>query len=133
MSELYDTDVAAWAEQQAHALRRRATNEIDWDNVAEEIEDVAASQKREIRRRLRVICEHLLKWHHCRQRRWWAGRGWRKTLTEQRRRLQDLFEDSPSLRRFAATALWPAFVNARQDVEQLGRLGLSDDVCPWSL
>ena len=59
---LYDTDVAAWAEQQAGALRRRAANEIDWDNVAEEIEGVAASQKREVRSRLRVICEHLLKW-----------------------------------------------------------------------
>jgi hypothetical protein len=41
---LYDTDVAAWAEQQAGALRRRAANEIDWDNVAEEIEGVAASR-----------------------------------------------------------------------------------------
>ncbi len=110
MSDLYDTDVAAWAEQQARALRRRAANEIDWDNVAEEIEGVAASQKREIRRRLRVICEHILKWRHYGQRRWWAGHGWRKTLTEQRRQLQDLFEDSPSLRRFAAIALQPAFV-----------------------
>jgi hypothetical protein len=134
MSDLYDTDVAAWAEQQAGALRRRAANEIDWDNVAEEIADVAASQKREIRRRLRVICEHLLKWRHHRQRRWWAGHGWRKTLTEQRRRLQDLFEDSPSLRRFASAAMQPAFANARQDVEQhVGSLALSDDVCPWSL
>ncbi len=36
-----ENDVAAWAEQQADALRRRAANEIDWNNVAEEIEDVA--------------------------------------------------------------------------------------------
>jgi len=37
---LYDTDVAAWAGRQAGALRRRAANEVDWDNVAKEIEDV---------------------------------------------------------------------------------------------
>ena len=29
---LYDTDIVAWAEQQALALRCRAANEIDWDN-----------------------------------------------------------------------------------------------------
>ncbi len=131
---LYDTDVAAWAEQQAGALRRRAANEIDWDNVAEEIEGVAASQKREVRSRLRVICEHLLKWRHLRQRRH-QGQNWRNTLDEQRRELQELFEDSPSLRGFAERALASAFVNARQDVERKSgkSLGLPDDTCPWSL
>jgi hypothetical protein len=39
---LYDTDVAAWAEQQAGALRRRAADEIDWDNVAEHVAGAGA-------------------------------------------------------------------------------------------
>ena len=72
MSDLYDyaTDVAAWAEQQAGLLRRRASGQLpndaglDWENLAEEIEGVAASQKREIRHRLKRICQHLLKWRH---------------------------------------------------------------------
>jgi hypothetical protein len=34
---LYDTDIVLWSERQADALRRRASNEIDWNNVAEEI------------------------------------------------------------------------------------------------
>jgi Domain of unknown function DUF29 len=135
--QLYDTDIAAWAEQQALALRRRAANEIDWDNVAEEIEDLAARQKREVRRRLRIICEHLLKWRH-----WIRTRtstrplnGWRVTLVEQRRQLTDLLGESPSLRTIAHEALPQQFVNARQDVEQkIGEsLGLPDDTCLWSL
>ena len=52
MSGLYDNDIALWAEQQADALRRRAANEIDWDNVAEEIESLGRSDKREISNRL---------------------------------------------------------------------------------
>lgn len=134
---LYDTDIVAWAEQQALALRRRAANEIDWDNVAEEIEDLAARQKREVRRRLRIICEHLLKWRH-----WIRTRAstrplndWRVTLVEQRRQLTDLLGESPSLRRIAHDALPQQFVNARQDVEQkIGEsLALPDDTCLWSL
>jgi Domain of unknown function DUF29 len=137
VSSLYETDIVAWAEQQALALRRRAANELDWDNVAEEIEDFAARQKREVRRRLRVICAHLLKWDHLirtepRNARPLAG--WRRTLVEQRRQLADLLEDSPSLSEVARDALPRQFANARQDTEAtMGPLGLPDGTCPWSL
>jgi len=35
-ADLYGADILLWAEHQADALRRRASNEIDWENVAEE-------------------------------------------------------------------------------------------------
>jgi hypothetical protein len=134
MSDLYGDDIVLWCERQADALRRRASSELDWDNIAEEIEGVAANQKREVRSRLRVVCEHLLKWRYLRQQDH-EGHGWRRTLSGQRRELEGLFEDSPSLRGFAGEALQRSFVHARQDVErETGRsLGLPDDVCPWPL
>jgi hypothetical protein len=39
--------------------RYGAVNEADWDNVAEAIEDLAASERREIRNRRAVLCGHL--------------------------------------------------------------------------
>ena len=33
MADLYDADIMEWSEKQADALRRRAANEIDWDNT----------------------------------------------------------------------------------------------------
>jgi hypothetical protein len=135
--DIYETDFVAWAEQQARALRRRAANELDWDNVAEEIEDLASRQKREVRRRLRLICAHLLKWDHLIRTEPGNTRplaGWRRTLVEQRRQLADLLEDSPSLSQVAREALPRQFVNARQDTEEtMGPLGLPHDTCPWSL
>jgi hypothetical protein len=53
MSDLYDEDILLWAEHQADALRRRALNEIDWENVAEEIVDVGRSE-------LRSVASHLV-------------------------------------------------------------------------
>ena len=44
MNDLYEDDILLWSEQQAGALRRRALNEIDWENVAEEIESVGNEQ-----------------------------------------------------------------------------------------
>ena len=59
MSE-YDVDVLAWSEHQSELLRRRAAGErvndgeLDWLNIAEEIEDVGKSQ-------LRAVASHLIR------------------------------------------------------------------------
>jgi hypothetical protein len=60
MSDLYDDDVVTWSERQADALRRRAANEIDWDNVAEEIESVGNEQRHAVESLLTNIMQHLL-------------------------------------------------------------------------
>jgi hypothetical protein len=57
----YDDDILLWSEHQADALRRRATNEIDWDNVAEEIEDVGKSQVQAVESHLTLALLHDLK------------------------------------------------------------------------
>jgi hypothetical protein len=135
MSE-YDTDILVWSENQAALLRRRAAGELandeglDWLNLAEEIESVGASQKREVRSRLMLICQHLLKWKYQPE---LQSRSWQSTLYVQRRDLLNLFEDSPSLRPFAERVLPAAFANGRQAAErETGLLHLTD-VCPWSL
>src|SRR5215469_11376927 len=99
MADLYEDDVAAWAERQADLLRRLArgeqvNNQPDWPNIAEEIEDVAASQRREVRNRLAVLCEHLLKWAYQPDQR--SG-SWRGSIVEARERIADVTEESPSL------------------------------------
>ena len=50
MSDLYDTDTASWCEQQAALLRRlaageRVNDQVDWENVVEEIEDVGGHER----------------------------------------------------------------------------------------
>src|SRR5271166_1162632 len=133
MSE-YDTDILVWSEHQAALLRLRASGELandeglDWLNLAEEIESVGASQKREVRSRLMRICQHLLKWRFQPER---QSRSWRTTIYLQRRDLLDLFDDSPSLREFAERVLPQAFVNGRQAAEhEAGLINLPDDTCP---
>lgn len=64
MSEaLYKEDVLAWSRAQAAALRRRETghNALDWDNLAEEIEDVGNSILWGCESQVENILEHMLK------------------------------------------------------------------------
>jgi hypothetical protein len=63
--DLYNRDVLAWSEHQAALLRRVArgerVNDIDWEHVVEEIEDVGLSELNGVRSYLRQMILHLLK------------------------------------------------------------------------
>src|SRR4030081_2972905 len=65
--DLYDRDVLAWSERQAALLRRVArgerVNDVDWDHVVEEIEDVGISELNAVHSYLRQMLAHLLKLH----------------------------------------------------------------------
>ena len=66
MSE-YDADILLWSEHQAALLRRRAAGklvneaEMDWPNIAEEIEDVGRSQLHAVESLLVQALRHMLK------------------------------------------------------------------------
>jgi len=99
-AQLYEQDFVRWAESQAEALRDAARSganlPLDWDNLIEEVEDLAGSQRRELRRRLTTVIEHLLKLEHSPAREPRAG--WVETIGRSRLEIQFLLEDSPSLR-----------------------------------
>jgi len=63
--DLYDRDVLAWSEHQADLLRRLArgerVNDLDWEHVVEEIEDVGLSELHAVESYLELIIVHLLK------------------------------------------------------------------------
>ncbi len=64
---LYERDILDWSERQADLLRRVArgerVNDVDWEHVVEEIEDVGLSQLNAVRSYLRLMLVHLLKIH----------------------------------------------------------------------
>jgi hypothetical protein len=92
---LYEEDFVAWTAETAQLLRSGRLGEVDIEHVAEELEDMGKSQKRELESRLTTLILHLLKWKHQPDKR--KG-GWAATISEQRAELQRLFRDSPSLR-----------------------------------
>lgn len=128
MNDLYDEDFVAWSERQAALLRRRAAGElvndaeIDWTNVAEEIEAVGGSTRRELRNRLARLLQHLLKWHYQPDHR---SRGWRVTIRTQRQEIEDLLTDNPSLRPRLSEMFPVAYQRGRTEaLEETGLLDL---------
>ena len=104
-SDLYDEDFYRWTRRQAAELRRAAAAganlPLDWQNLAEEIESLGKSDRRELANRLSVAIEHLLKLAYGPAEE--PRRGWSLTVIHQRRALARLLDDSPSLAREAPT------------------------------
>jgi len=100
VAQLYEEDFVRWTEQQSSALRDAArvdTNlPLDWENLAEEIESLGRSQRHELRSRLAVILEHLMKLEYSPAID--PRTGWIDTIGRERLNVEDLLQDSPSLR-----------------------------------
>ena len=96
-AELYRTDVYTWAIEQAGALRRRDFDAVDWDNVIEEIEDLGRSEERSLKSWYAKVIEHLLKLQYRRQ--WETGPvpGWRTSVNNARREIEDVLRENPGL------------------------------------
>ncbi len=58
---LYETDFSKWALTQADALRNEEYADLDRQNLIEEIEDMARSERKELHNVFVKIIEHLLK------------------------------------------------------------------------
>jgi hypothetical protein len=111
-SALYEEDFYAWTIEQARLLREGALSEIDAENIAEELECMGKSNRRELRSRLIVLLMHLLKFRFQADR---ISPSWRITIRAQRDEIQALLADSPSLHPAVTEMLARAYIRARQD------------------
>jgi hypothetical protein len=128
----YDADYHAWTLNTARLLREGRWAEADLEHIAEELESMGASERRELESRLIVLLQHLLKWQYQREKR---SSGWLGTLDEQRTQLEILLRQSPSLRRLGPDSLDFAYPKARQKAAR--ETGLDPKAfpaaCPYTL
>lgn len=90
----YERDGYAWATRQAQLIAERRFDEIDWKNVAEEIQSVGKSQRRALESNLFQIALHLLKWDAQPERR---GNSWYHSIANHRDAAEKDLRDNPSL------------------------------------
>jgi hypothetical protein len=128
----YDTDFYAWALDQAARIRALAVPGLDTENVAEEIESLGRREQNELSSRCDVLLVHLLKWKFQPERR---GVSWIATIGEQRRQIENVLTDSPSLQ-----PRFPDIVvkSYRYAIKQAARetslpVGTFPASCPWTL
>jgi len=110
-ASLYETDIHAWALEQAALVRKLApVGGLDVENIAEELESVGKQQRQEIENRLDQLLLHLLKARFQPER--WKG-GWQASIKVQRRAITKLLRNNPSLKGYPAAVLEQEYGTAR--------------------
>lgn len=119
--ELYQQDYYQWLNTTAQLLRDRRLDDVDFDNLIEEIEDMGSSQRRELKNRLIVLLMHLLKYQYQPSKR---SSSWVSTILEQRRQLEFLLKDSPSLKPYYLEVFFDCYTDAVKDASSETKLPL---------
>ena len=131
-SPLYDSDFFAWSREQAELLRAGKLAQADIENIAEEIDSMGRTEKRELSSRLTVLLLHLLKWRYQPGKR---SPSWEASIANQRDDIAEHLGDNPSLKPLLPQALATAYRKARR--EATGETGLPGptfpDACPWTV
>jgi len=129
-STTHETDFYAWTNEQVQLLKTGQLNQIDWQNIAEEIEDMGRSEKRQLESRLEVLIMHLLKWQFQPNLR---SRSWQLTIKEQRLRLEKILQKNPSLQSNLTEAIEEVYPLATLSAERETGLSLFPEICPYTL
>jgi hypothetical protein len=130
----YDQDVILWSQEQARLLRARRFAELDIEHLADEIEDVGKSEKRDLASRMAVLLAHLLKWKSQPESR---TNSRRTTINDQRRRIALAIKETPSLKAVMRVADWQEGVWLDARCQARKEMGLTGDdlpeACPWPM
>jgi hypothetical protein len=132
----YDTDILLWSERQGELLRRRATGELvndaelDWPNIAEEIESVGREQLHAVESLLRQAIIHRLKlmaWPQSS-----AVVGWQDEELHFRQDAVDRYTPAMRQRIDLARIYHRALQRVPRQIDDLPPQPLPD-ACPWTL
>lgn len=118
-SNLYDRDYYQWLGQTVEKLRLKRFNEVDWDHLIEEIEDIGKSQRRALESYFTRLLEHLLKLAYWESEKPNSGNHWAAEIVNFRYQIQKRLEDSPSLKPSLATIYQESLIVAKKSVSKL--------------
>ncbi len=130
---LYETDINEWVEQQINLIKHKKYEQVDWENLIEEIEDLSKRERDKFLSAIRLIIHHLLKWEYQPEKR---SNSWLTTIGRERNNLTFYLEDTPSLKKYWTGKEFERNYR-RAKADAVNETGLSEwdfpEKCPYSV
>jgi len=134
IEQLYQEDYSLWIEQTTQQLRERNADSLDWQHLAEEIEDLGKELKHKVDSYLKQLLIHLLLYQYWTEEKERCGIGWRIEINNFRDELEWLFE-SKSLYSYFLTRIDLIYIKARR--QAIVKTQLNEQtfpkICPFSV
>ncbi|MEN3033948.1 MAG: DUF29 domain-containing protein [Aquificaceae bacterium] len=111
LKELYERDFTLWAEINCKLLKEKKYEQADWENILEELQDMARRYLDSATSYLTIILEHLYKLEHFKKLED-AGSGWVDSILNARERIERLLRKHPSLKQKLPAELQDAWEDA---------------------
>lgn len=103
LKELHESDFNRWVEEIKTKIQRRDIEDMDWDNLLDEIEDMGASQKRSLDSYMQRLIEHILKLQYWESESDRCRNAWMAEIANFRSRINRVLRKNPSLKNYLAT------------------------------
>ncbi|TRV49684.1 MAG: DUF29 domain-containing protein [Microcystis panniformis Mp_MB_F_20051200_S9] len=113
-SDLYEQDYYLWIEKTRSLLENHQFSELDLDNLIEEISDMGKSQRQSLKSYLTRLLEHLLKLVYWQSELEYNQRVRKNEIRNFRLGIQQIIEDSPSLKSYLSEIFLPCYQNTRK-------------------
>ncbi len=127
----YESDFYAWTQKQGALMRAGRLDEVDWENVAEEVESLGRNEFRSLVSFYRLVLLHMLKWDRQPSKR---TRGWAGSIALHRKHAEQALEENPSFRNRVEETLARAYELARLEAAKETGIPLDrfPETCPYT-
>ncbi|VXD12295.1 DUF29 domain-containing protein [Planktothrix paucivesiculata] len=130
LSEIYEKDYFLWLEQTIKLLKNRHLNQIDYDHLIEELEELGNEQKRKVESLLEQIIRHLLLYQYWETEFQYNSHHWHAEIigfrTQIKRRL------TTNLKQYLSQELLSIYADALKFVKAKTQLDNFPQQCPYT-
>jgi len=113
-NQLYEQDFNVWRETIIKQIKQQDFNDIDWEHLLLELEDMGKSEKRSFLNNLTILIAHLLKLTVQADALEMMKGSWYSSVTEHRFRVKKDLEENPSFKNYLHEVIFIAYADARK-------------------
>jgi len=131
LKTLYESNYLQWLEETIKCLKARQLAEVDYENLIEELEDLAKNEKRRVRSLLEQIIRYLLLYQYWDLEKPRNANHWAAEIISFRNQLNE--DLSANLRKYLEDDFNRIYSNALDYVKAKTQLTNLPELCPYTL
>ncbi|MGB3404417.1 MAG: DUF29 domain-containing protein [Microcoleaceae cyanobacterium] len=103
LKQLHENDFNLWIEEVKVKIQNRDFEDMDWESLIDEIEDMGASQKRALDSYMQRLIEHILKLQYWQSEVERCRNSWMAEVSNFRSRINRILKKNPSLKNYLSS------------------------------